>query len=228
MRNKIQLASNTIDKKDLNGLIKWLNKEPILTKNSLTIKFEKLLSNYFGVKYSIFVNSGSSANLVMLLTAKKYFNLNDRDKVIVPSAGFPTTLNPIIQSNLTPVFVDIELDTLNLDIDQVEIAAQNGAKAIMFAHVLGNPPNMNRLNEIKNKYNLIFLEDCCDALGSTYNNDPVGSNADLATCSFYPAHHITMGEGGFVACSNKDQENIARSIREWGRGCYCVGKKANL
>jgi CDP-6-deoxy-D-xylo-4-hexulose-3-dehydrase len=98
----------------------------------------------------------------------------------------------------------------------------------MFAHVLGNPPNMDRLIELKNKHNLIFLEDCCDALGSTYNHLPVGTHADLATCSFYPAHHMTMGEGGFVACSNQEQEKIARSLREWGRGCFCVGKKANL
>lgn len=192
------------------------------------VKFENKFPPLLGKKYGIVVNSGSSANLIMVLTAKKYFNLKDGDKVIVPAAGFPTTLNPVIQANLTPIFVDIELDTLNLNIDQVEKAAQSGAKMIIFAHVLGNPPNMNKLLEIKNKYNLIFLEDCCDALGSTYNNKVVGIDADIATCSFYPAHHITMAEGGFVACKTQEQELIARSFREWGRACYCVGQKANL
>ena len=192
------------------------------------VKFEREFPPLLGKHCGIVTNSGSSANLLMVLTAKKYFGLKDGDKVIVPVAGFPTTLNPVIQANLTPVFVDIELDTLNLNLDQVEQAAKNGAKVLMFAHVLGNPPNMDKLIGIVKKYGLILLEDCCDALGSTYYGIPVGQDADMATCSFYPAHHMTMGEGGFVACSNAEQEKIARSIREWGRGCYCVGRKANL
>lgn len=192
------------------------------------IKFETNFPPLLGKKHGIVVNSGSSANLIMVLTAKKHFGFKNGEKVIVPVAGFPTTLNPIIQAGLTPVFVDIELDTLNLNLDQVEEAAKSGARAIIFAHVLGNPPNMKRLMNIVRRYGLILLEDCCDALGSTYDGVPVGTDADLATCSFYPAHHMTMGEGGFVVCSNQEQEKIARSIREWGRGCYCVGRKANL
>lgn len=192
------------------------------------IKFEKQFPPLLGKSHGIVTNSGSSANLLMVLTAKKYYGLNDGDGVIVPVAGFPTTLNPIIQSGLNPIFVDIELDTLNLNLDQVELAAKNGAKVLIFAHVLGNPPNMTKVLEIVKKYNLILLEDCCDALGSTYNEVPVGADGDMATCSFYPAHHMTMGEGGFVTCKNEEQEKIARSIREWGRGCYCVGRKANL
>jgi CDP-6-deoxy-D-xylo-4-hexulose-3-dehydrase len=223
----VQYAGSYFDEKEYiaatNALLnEWL----VLGEDA--VKFERVFPPLLGKKHGIVVNSGSSANLLMVLTAKKYFGLKDGDKVIIPVAGFPTTLNPIIQANLTPVFVDIELNTLNLNIEQVEQAARKGAKAIMFAHVLGNPPNMKRLNEIKYKYKLIFLEDCCDALGSTYDGVPVGTDADLATCSFYPAHHMTMGEGGFVVCSNEEQEKIARSFREWGRGCYCVGKKANI
>ena len=203
-----------------------LNEWLVLGEDAM--KFERNFPPLLGKKHGIVVNSGSSANLIMVLTAKKCFGLKDGDKVIVPAAGFPTTVNPVIQANLTPVFVDIELDTLNLNLDQVEEAAKNGARALIFAHVLGNPPNMQRVREIKQKYNLILLEDCCDALGTTYEGVPVGTDADLATCSFYPAHHMTMGEGGFVACNDELHERVARSFREWGRGCYCVGRKANL
>jgi CDP-6-deoxy-D-xylo-4-hexulose-3-dehydrase len=162
------------------------------------------------------------------LTSKRKYNLPVGTKVITPVAGFPTTLNPIFQVGFVPAFVDIDLDTLNLNLDQVEAQAKTGAKVITFAHVLGNPPNMNRLMEIVEKYDLLLLEDCCDALGSTYNGKELGSFGIMSSCSFYPAHHMTMGEGGFVAAQDKDLEVIARSFREWGRGCYCVGKKANL
>lgn len=208
-------ATNTL-------LDEWL----VLGKDA--ISFEKRFPILLGKRHGVVVNSGSSANLVMVLTAKKYFNLKDGDKVIVPVAGFPTTVNPILQAGLTPVFVDIEIETLNLNLDQVEEAIQHGARVLMFAHVLGNTPNLAKLKVLKDAYKLIVLEDCCDALGTTYKGENVGTNADMATCSFYPAHHMTMGEGGFVACSNEEQEKIARSFREWGRGCYCVGQKANL
>jgi CDP-6-deoxy-D-xylo-4-hexulose-3-dehydrase len=165
---------------------------------------------------------------MLAMTSKRLYNLPKGTKVITPIAGFPTTLNPIFQVGFEPVFVDIDLDTLNLNLDQVEEVAKKGAKIITFAHVLGNPPNMKRLMEIVKQYNLILLEDCCDALGSTYDGKPLGSFGELASCSFYPAHHMTMGEGGFVACNTKIQEIVTRSFREWGRGCYCVGKKAGL
>lgn len=223
----VQYAGSFFDDKEFVAATNTLLNEWLVLGED-AIKFENRFPPHLGKKHGIVVNSGSSANLLMVLTAKKYFGLNNGDKVIVPVAGFPTTFNPIIQTGLVPVFVDVELNTLNLNIEQVEEAAKHGAKAIMFAHVLGNPPNMKRLKEIKYKYKLVFLEDCCDALGSTYEGIPIGADADLATCSFYPAHHMTMGEGGFVACSNEEQEQIARSLREWGRGCYCVGKKANL
>jgi CDP-6-deoxy-D-xylo-4-hexulose-3-dehydrase len=189
-------------------------------------KFPRLMDKEFGV----LTNSGSSSNLIMMsaLSSKRGMNLPKGTKVITPIAGFPTTINPIFQLGFEPAFVDIDLDTLNLNLDQVEDRAKEGCKVITFAHVLGNPPNMDRLMEIIDQYDLILLEDCCDALGSTYKGKPLGGFGDFASCSFYPAHHITMGEGGFVACKTKEQEIIARSFREWGRGCYCVGKKAGL
>ena len=195
------------------------------------IKFENKFSKFFGKKHGILTNSGSSSNLLMMLamTSKKLHNFPKGTKVITPIAGFPTTLNPIYQVGFEPVFVDINLDTLNLDVSQVEQAVKDsGAKIITFAHVLGNPPNMDELMTIVEKYNLIFLEDCCDALGSTYDGKPLGSFGDMASCSFYPAHHITMGEGGFVSTNTLEEERVVRSFREWGRDCYCVGQKANL
>ena len=194
------------------------------------ISFEHNFPKILGKEYGILTNSGSSSNLIMMsaMSSKRLYNLPKGTKVITPIAGFPTTINPIFQCGFEPVFVDIDLDTLNLNIQQVEEEAKKGAKIITFAHVLGNPPNINSLMKIVKEYNLILLEDCCDALGSLYNNKPLGSFGDFASCSFYPAHHITMGEGGFVACNTHQQEIIARSFREWGRGCYCVGLKANL
>ena len=195
-----------------------------------TVVFEKKFPQYLGKKHGVLTNSGSSANLLMMstLTSKRGLSLPKGTKVITPVAGFPTTINPILQNGFEPIFIDIELETLNLDLDQLETAAKSGAKVLFFAHVLGNPPNMDRVMEIVEKYNLIFLEDCCDALGSLYNGKKMGSFGDMASCSFYPAHHITMGEGGFVAAKDKQQETIIRSFRDWGRGCYCIGKKANL
>jgi len=195
------------------------------------IKFERKFPKFFGKRNGILTNSGSSANLLMMLamTSKKLHNFPKGTKVITPIAGFPTTLNPIYQVGFEPVFVDIDLDTLNLDLNQVEqVARDTDAKIITFAHVLGNPPNMDRLMQIIDKYNLILLEDCCDALGSTYDGKELGSFGDMASCSFYPAHHITMGEGGFVSTNTLEEERVVRSFREWGRDCYCVGKAANL
>lgn len=205
-----------------------LNEWLVLGQDAIT--FEEAFPKLINKKYGIVTNSGSSSNLIMMMsmTSRRLFNFKKGTKVITPIAGFPTTINPIFQAGFEPVFVDIDLDSLNLNLDQVEIAARNGAKIITFAHVLGNPPNMDRLMNIIKEYNLILLEDCCDALGSTYNGKPLGEFGEFASFSFYPAHHMTMGEGGFVACNTKLQEIVARSFREWGRGCFCVGKKANL
>jgi len=194
------------------------------------IKFENIFPRYSEKKYGILTNSGSSSNLLMMsaLTSKRLYNLPKGTRVITPIAGFPTTINPIFQVGFFPEFVDIDLDTLNLNLDQVEEKAKQGCKVLIFAHVLGNPPDMDRLMSIVNEYNLIVLEDCCDALGSTYDGCALGSFGQFASFSFYPAHHITMGEGGFVSCKTQEQEIVLRSFREWGRGCFCVGKKANL
>jgi CDP-4-dehydro-6-deoxyglucose reductase, E1 len=202
-----------------------------LVMGNKSLRFEQKFPKLFGKDYGILTNSGSSSNLLMMtsLMSKRGHNLPRGTKVLMPIAGFPTTLNPTLQIGFTPVFVDIELDTLNLDLDKVErtLEAVPDIKVITFAHVLGNPPDMDRLMEIVKKYDLILLEDCCDALGTTYDGKPLGSFGEMASCSFYPAHHMTMGEGGFVAANTKEQEVILRSFREWGRGCYCVGPEAN-
>lgn len=202
-----------------------------LVMGDKSLKFEKEFPKQFGKYNGILTNSGSSSNLLMMasLTSKRGHNLPKGTKVLMPIAGFPTTLNPTLQVGFEPVFVDIELGTLNLDLDHVEkvLEANPDIRVITFAHVLGNPPNMDRLMALIKKHNLILLEDCCDALGSTYDGKPLGSFGEMASCSFYPAHHMTMGEGGYVACNTYEQEVILRSFREWGRGCYCVGPEAN-
>lgn len=226
----IQYAGPYFDSEEYIFAVKSLLNEWLVSGNDTT-KFERSFPKLFGKQYGLLTNSGSSANLLMMLTmtSKRGYNFPKGTKVITPIAGFPTTINPILQLGFKPIFVDIEIDTLNLDLNGVEKACEENpdAKIITFAHVLGNPPNMDRLMQIVEKYKLILLEDCCDALGSTYKGKPLGSFGELASCSFYPAHHITMGEGGFVACNTLENERIIRSFREWGRGCYCVGK-ANM
>lgn len=201
-----------------------------LVMGDKSLKFEKEFPKQFGKSYGILTNSGSSSNLLMMasLTSKRGYNLPKGTKVLMPIAGFPTTLNPTLQMGFEPVFLDIELGTLNLDLTKAEdLIKQHNIRVITFAHVLGNPPNMDQLMDLVRRYDLILLEDCCDALGSTYAGIPLGSFGEMASCSFYPAHHMTMGEGGYVACKTYEQEVILRSFREWGRGCYCVGPEAN-
>jgi CDP-6-deoxy-D-xylo-4-hexulose-3-dehydrase len=224
----VQYAGPYFDSQEYVAAVKSLLSE-WLVLGADAIKFESKFPKLFGKEYGLLTNSGSSANLLMMaaMTSKRGYNLPKGTKVITPIAGFPTTVAPIIQLGFTPIFIDIELETLNLDLDQVEQACIDNpdAKIITFAHVLGNPPNMNRLMEIVKKYKLILLEDCCDALGTTFEGKPLGSFGEMASCSFYPAHHMTMGEGGFVAMNDQNTERIVRSFREWGRGCYCVGKQ---
>ena len=195
------------------------------------MKFEREFPRQFGKTHGILTNSGSSSNLLMMssLTSKRGYNFPKGTKVLMPIAGFPTTLNPTLQVGFEPVFVDIELDTLNINLEQAERAIANDPyiKVITFAHVLGNPPNMDQVMDLVDRYRLVLLEDCCDALGSTYDGRALGSYGLMSSCSFYPAHHMTMGEGGFVATSDAATEVILRSFREWGRGCYCVGPEAN-
>jgi len=202
-----------------------------LTTGRFNAMFEERLAKYLGVKYLITVNSGSSANLVAFstLTSPK---LGDRaikqgDEVIGVAAGFPTTVNPIIQFGAVPVFVDVDLATHNIDPSKIEAAIGPKTKAIMLAHSLGNPFNLDVVTALCKKHNLWLVEDCCDALGATYNGQLVGTFGDIATLSFYPAHHITMGEGGAVFTNNAELKQIAESFRDWGRDCYCPPGKDN-
>lgn len=202
-----------------------------LTAGRFNEEFEKKLAKFIGVKHLITVNSGSSANLVAFntLTSPK---LGDRaikpgDEVIGVAAGFPTTVNPIIQFGAVPVFVDVELGTYNIDASKIEAAISSKTKAIMLAHTLGNPYNLDVVTALCKKYDLWLIEDCCDALGSTYNGQMVGTFGDIGTLSFYPAHHITMGEGGAVFTNDPELKQIAESFRDWGRDCYCAPGKDN-
>jgi len=202
-----------------------------LTTGRYAKDFEKEFAAYFGSKASVLVNSGSSANLVAFysLTSSK---LGDRairpgDEVITVAAGFPTTINPMIQFGCIPVFVDVEIPTYNINVDLLEDAISPKTKAIMIAHALGNPFNLAAVTAIAEKYNLWLIEDDCDSLGATYNGQKTGTFGDLATVSFYPAHHITMGEGGAVLVNNLKLLRPAWSFRDWGRDCYCETGKDN-
>lgn len=202
-----------------------------LTTGRFNDAFEERLAKFLGVKYLITVNSGSSANLVAFsaLTSPKLGEraIKPGDEVIGVAAGFPTTVNPILQFGAIPVFVDVELGTYNIDVTKLEAAISPKTKAIMLAHTLGNPYNLEVITAICKKYNLWLVEDCCDALGSTYNGHIVGTFGDIGTVSFYPAHHITMGEGGAVFTNNEELKKIAESFRDWGRDCYCPPGKDN-
>jgi CDP-6-deoxy-D-xylo-4-hexulose-3-dehydrase len=202
-----------------------------LTTGRFNADFEKKLAAFMGVKHLITVNSGSSANLVAFntLTSPK---LGERaikrgDEVIGVAAGFPTTVNPILQFGAVPVFVDVDRLTHNIDASKIEAAIGPKTKAIMLAHSLGNPFNLDVVTALCKKYGLWLVEDCCDALGSTYRGQMVGTFGDIATLSFYPAHHITMGEGGAVFTNSHELKTIAESLRDWGRDCYCQPGKDN-
>jgi CDP-6-deoxy-D-xylo-4-hexulose-3-dehydrase len=197
-----------------------------LTTGRFNAEFEKKLAAFLGVNYCLSVNSGSSANLVAFttLTSPK---LGDRaikkgDEVIGVAAGFPTTVNPIVQFGAIPVFVDVDIHTHNVNADLIEAAITPKTKAIMLAHALGNPFNLNKVTELCEKYNLWLIEDTCDALGAEYNGQKCGTFGDIGTLSFYPAHHMTMGEGGAVFMNSLELKNIAESYRDWGRDCYCA------
>jgi len=220
----IPFAGRVYDEKEMISLVDssldfWL------TAGRNAEEFEDEFSDFFGVKSCSLVNSGSSANLVAL-TALTSPSLGDKrlkpgDEVITVAAGFPTTVNPIIQNGLVPVFVDVDVETCNLDPDEIEKAISNKTKAIMLAHTLGNPFNLDKVMELVNKYDLYLIEDCCDAVGAKYKGKNVGTFGHIATVSFYPAHHMTMGEGGAVLTNDLKLARIIRSFRDWGRDCYC-------
>jgi len=220
----VPVSGKIIDESEVSNMIDaaldgWL------TTGKFNKLFEKKLSKFLGVKLLMTVNSGSSANLVAFstLTSDKLREkkINPGDEIITAATGFPTTVNPIIQNNAIPVFIDSKVGNYNIDENQIEEAITNKTKAIMVAHTLGNPFNISKILDLCKKYNLWLIEDNCDALGSTYKNQLTGTFGDIGTLSFYPAHHITMGEGGAVFTNNIRLKKIAESFRDWGRDCYC-------
>ena len=226
----VPLAGKVYDFQDLQMLVSssldfWL------TSGRFNDEFEKQLSKFLGVNFVITTNSGSSANLLALASLTSHMHgdraLNPGDEVITAAAGFPTTVNPIIQYGLTPVFVDVEIPTYNVSPKSIEDAITDKTKAIMIAHTLGNPFDAETISKIAKENNLWLIEDCCDALGSTINQKLVGTFGDIGTLSFYPAHHITMGEGGAVFTNNPTLKKIIESFRDWGRDCFCPTGKNN-
>ena len=202
-----------------------------LTTGRFNQDFERSLAQFIGIEHLITVNSGSSANLVAFstLTSPRLGAraIRPGDEVIGVAAGFPTTVNPILQFGAVPVFVDVDPVTLNIDASKMEAAIGPRTKAVMLAHALGNPFNLDVVTDLCRRHGLWLVEDCCDALGSTYRGRMVGTFGDIATLSFYPAHHITMGEGGAVFTRHAELKAIAESFRDWGRDCYCAPGKDN-
>lgn len=196
-----------------------------LTSGRFNKEFEEKFAGYLNVKYALTVNSGSSANL-LAISALTSYKLKDRalkkgDEVITVAAGFPTTINPIFQNGLIPVFVDVEIGSYNISIEKIEEAISKKTKAIFIAHTLGYPFDLDNVLNLAKKYNLWVIEDSCDALGAEYKGQKTGSFGDIGTFSFYPAHHITMGEGGAVVTNNPELHKILLSFRDWGRDCIC-------
>lgn len=220
----VPVSGKVLDADDYVALVES-SLEGWLTAGRFHEDFERALARYVGVRNSLFVNSGSSANLVALsaLTSPKLGKraLKPGDEVITVAAGFPTTVNPIIQNRLIPVFVDIAIGTYDAIIDQIREAISPKTRAIMMAHTLGNPFDVDQIKQICKEHNLWLIEDSCDALGSTYGGKKTGSFGDTATLSFYPAHHITTGEGGAVFVNSPLVKKQVESFRDWGRDCYC-------
>ena len=220
----VPVSGKVFDAEDMRSLVDssldfWL------TTGRFAKQFEEAFAARMGVRHALLCNSGSSANL-LAMTALTSPRLKDRrlvpgDEVITAAVGFPTTVNPIIQNGLVPVFVDVDLGTYDANIDQIEAAIGPRTKAIFLAHTLGNPFDLSSVMEIAERHGLWVIEDTCDAVGAIFGDKPVGSFGDLATTSFYPAHHITMGEGGCVLTDNPVLAKIVESLRDWGRDCWC-------
>jgi len=226
----VRYAGRIFDEKELQLLVDssldfWL------TSGRYSEQFELDFAAFVGSEYAMLTNSGSSANLLALTALTSPLmgerRLKPGDEVITVAAGFPTTVNPIIQNNLVPVFLDVELGTYNIKVDDLEKAMSQNTRAIMLAHTLANPYDLERVMEFVHKHDLFLVEDCCDALGSTYNGKHVGTFGHVATCSFYPAHHITLGEGGMVFTNDDLIARAVTSFRDWGRDCYCKGGENN-
>lgn len=226
----IPVSGKVLDVNDLINLVD-ASLDMWLTSGRYAEQFEKEFARFLGVKYCALVNSGSSANLIAVSALTSY-KLGERrlrpgDEVITVAAGFPTTIAPIVQNRLVPVFIDVKLGTYNYDVSQLEKAITDKTKAIFMAHTLGNPFNLDKVMELAKKYNLWVIEDNCDALGAKYRNKYTGTFGHIATFSFYPAHHITMGEGGAVVTNDPELYKIMLSFRDWGRDCWCPPGKDN-
>jgi CDP-6-deoxy-D-xylo-4-hexulose-3-dehydrase len=223
-QNYVPVSGKVFDEQELVKLVDssldfWL------TTGRYALEFEERFAQWIGVKHVLLVNSGSSANL-LALTALTSPKLGDKrlvpgDEVITVAAGFPTTVNPIFQNQLVPVFVDVELPGYDIDLNQLELALSEKTKAIMIAHTLGNPFNLEKVMAFVQKHDLWLIEDNCDAVGSTYQGQKTGTFGHISTVSFYPAHHMTMGEGGAVLTSDTRLKKILESYRDWGRDCWC-------
>jgi len=226
----IPASGKILDEKELFGMMD-ASLDMWLTTGRFNDKFEKKLAKFLDSRYVLTTNSGSSANLLAIsaLMSPKLGErkLSSGDEIITVAAGFPTTINPIVQNSLVPVFVDIEIGTYNIDVSQIEEAITPKTKAVFIAHTLGNPFNLDKIMEICQKHNLWLIEDNCDALGSRYKDKYTGTFGHIGTLSFYPAHHITMGEGGAVITSDPELYKIIMSIRDWGRDCWCQPGKDN-
>lgn len=229
-KSPVPVSGRVFDARDIQSLVDssldfWL------TTGRFADQFEREFAQFVGVAHALLVNSGSSANLltVTALTSPKLGErqLRPGDEVITTAAGFPTTVNPIFQNGLVPVFVDVTLPTYNVDVGQLEKALSPRTRAICIAHTLGNPFDLDAVAAFAKRHGLWLIEDCCDAVGATYNGRQTGTFGDLAAVSFYPAHHITMGEGGAVLTQRKDLQRIVESFRDWGRDCHCPPGKDN-
>jgi len=226
----VPISGRVFDEQELELLVEssldfWL------TTGRFAEQFEREFAKFVGVREAVLVNSGSSANL-LAVTALTSPRLGDRqlkpgDEVITLAAGFPTTVNPILQNGLIPVFVDVHIPTFNVDVSYLESALSDRTRAVIFAHTLGNPFDLDAVIAFTKKHDLWLIEDCCDALGSTFRGQKVGTFGDLATVSFYPAHHITMGEGGCVLTDKPLMRTLVESFRDWGRDCWCAPGKEN-
>jgi CDP-6-deoxy-D-xylo-4-hexulose-3-dehydrase len=215
------------DENEIVAAVESLTTGKWLATGEKVFKFERQFAKKFGVKYAQMVNSGSSANLVMITALKKYFNWEDSSEIIVSPVGFPTTISPIVQNNLVPVFIDIEYDTLNFDLKLIEEKITAKTKAIFVSPVLGNPPDMDYLQELSKKHGILLIGDSCDSLGTKWDGNDLGKIYTAWSSSFYPAHHISTGEGGMVCSDNEELKSLFMSVASWGRDCYCIGS-ANM
>ena len=226
----VPVSGKVLDSAELKNMVE-ASLDGWLTSGRFNKEFEEKISLFIGSKLAITVNSGSSANLVAFMTLTspklKEKKILPGDEIITVAAGFPTTINPIIQFGAIPVFIDVDIPTYNIKVDDIESAITKKTKAIMIAHTLGNPFDLKKIREICDKYNLWLVQDTCDALGARFDKKPLGFYGDIGTVSFYPAHHITMGEGGLVYTNSIQLKKIAESFRDWGRDCYCETGKDN-